>query len=302
MNSSGRAGLSTDLPLTEWLGEGSALRLAFSAYPAEHPWLHLLISHGFGEHRGWYDHVARSLVAVGISVYTFDHFHHGISSGKPGDVRDYGQLTAGLRMALLQGVIPRCPPGAPLALLGHSNGGLALIRALPSLPVELLAGVILCNPLLGLRPKLAFWGMLTARLLEPVAPGLMVPFRATPSRLTSDESLWNDYKKDRLRLRSLSIRFFREMAESAGETATLASCQGLPLLLLLAELDFVVDKSATMEWFRRVDSPEKELIEYPGLRHELFQEPSWQSVLADAIGWLRRRKPGAVEAPARAEG
>ncbi len=299
MNSSTRAGLSTDLPPPFWLKNRQGMRLAVSEYPAPRPWLHLVVSHGFGEHRGWYHHVAGALREQGISTYTFDHFHHGISDGRPADIPAFGVLTEGLRLVLEQGVGPRLPPGAPLALLGHSNGGLAVIRALGELPVGQVSCVVLSNPLLGLPLRTTLWGAALAGVLGLFAPRLRLPTRPVPERLTGDSTIWPDYDRDPYRFRSISVRFFKAMLFAAHTAYWEANCQGLPLLLLCGERDWVVDRFATRNWFARLESERKKLIAYPTLRHELLNEREWGLVVADIVAWLKQLPaPGGRELPA----
>ncbi len=290
MSSSIRAGLASHPPETIWIGGGSERRLAFSAYPARRPWMHLLISHGFGEHRGWYDHVARAFSERGISTYTFDHFHHGLSSGRPADAPHYGVLTEGLRLALEQGAAPRVPAGEPLALLGHSNGGLTALRALPGLPAGALTAVVLSNPLLGLPARNGLWGQAVARLIGLLAPAMMLPFPNRPAWLTSDPNVWPGYARDPLRFRAVSVRFFLAMARAAREARRTADCRGLPLLLLCSGEDRVVDSAATLNWYEALDCPGKELISYPGLRHEILNETHWAGVVDDVAAWLKNRR------------
>ncbi len=296
MSFSIRAGLAPDPQPLRWLADASGRRMAFSQYPARDPWLHLLISHGFGEHRGWYAHLAAVLREAGISTYTFDHFHHGISDGAPADVADYAVLTDGLRLALEQGVAPLKAPGAPLALLGHSNGGLTVLRALAeSLPAAPSA-VVLTNPLLGLPHRIARWGLPLARLLETFHPALRLPTPRKPAKLTGDRSIWQDYARDPLRFRAISVRFFTAMGRAALEAADRRRWGDLPLLLLWGGQDRVVDREASLRWFDRLEAPHKKLIRYPHLSHELFHETQWRAVAADVVAWLR----GQVGAPAAA--
>jgi lysophospholipase len=289
MNSSIKAGLAAQpLPL-RWLENARGERMAFSEYPAAEPWLHLLISHGFGEHRGWYHHVAEALRGQGISTYTFDHFHHGESAGLRGDAPCYGALTEGLRLALEAGLMPGLAPGAKLGLLGHSNGALTVLRALGSLPPGRVSLVALSNPMLGLPCPLCWWAPILAALLGLAAPAMRVPMRTVPARLTADESIWPDYGRDPLRFRSFSVRFFKAMIGAARAARREANCQGLPLLLLFAERDPVVDGAATREWFERLNSESKKMISYASLHHELFNEREWEAVLRDLVHWLKER-------------
>ena len=287
MSSSIKAGLASMPPPAQWLEDGQGRRMAFSAYPAPEPRLHLLISHGFAEHRGWYHHVASAFRDEGISAYTFDHFHHGISAGRPGDAPEYGVFTDGLQLALEQGVLPLRSPEVPLALLGHSNGGLAVLMALKHLPPKLVSAVVLSNPLLGLPRLMTAWGGVATSLLGFIAPGFKVPVRTLPWHLTGDRRLWPQFYRDPRRLRGMSARFFKAMTGAARQARQEADCQGLPLLLLFGERDRVVDRQATLDWFERLDSGKKERRSYPGLRHELFNERKWAGVVADAAGWLK---------------
>ena len=309
MNSSTTsAGLATHLPPTDWLSHGEDTpRLAFSSYPARKPWLYLLISHGYGEHRGWWHHVAEGLQAAGISTFTFDQFHHGVSEGKPGDVRDYGELVNGLELALTKGVLPQVPAGKPVALLGHSNGGLCALRALAGqsagektlgAPWDRVSFLVLSNPLLGMRARLSKFGIPVARVLGMFLPGFMLPTPSFPPFLTSDRTHWKDYRRDPLRLQRGSAKYFLEMVDAAQLAFQRPSCGGLPLLLLWAGRDRVVNGQATLDWYERLENPSKTLVRYPKLNHELFQEPVWPELLESVVTWLRDQTKSAQKRPA----
>ena len=287
--SSYKAGLADPLPTAIWLDDGHGGRVAFAAYPAPQPWLHLLISHGYGEHMGWYDHVARTLQAQGVSAYLFDHYHHGRSSGRPADVPDYAELVDGLRLVLQQGVQPQRQPGVPLALLGHSNGGLVSVLAVAALPQGTFDALVLCAPFLGFPPGLQRTMLPLVHLLGLLIPRFVLPVNGLPQLRTADRSIWPDYERDPLRFRGLSVRFVRAMLRALAQAWRAPTCQGLPLLLAFGEQDRVVDLPSALRWFERVESPDKELRPYPGLRHELFQEAAWRDVLQDVSGWLRAR-------------
>jgi len=288
MNSSTtKAGLATHLPPTDWLSHQDGRRLAFTAYPARRPWLHLLISHGYGEHRRWWHHVAEGFQAQGISTYTFDHFHHGTSEGKPGDIRSYEELIDGLKLALGAGVLPNVSGQQKIAILGHSNGGLGVLRAIEELPKERLIGIILSNPLLAMRKRLTRFGIPLAKFLRFIHSGLMVHTPSFPPLLTSDRTLWPHYLRDPLRLQKGSVSYVVEMHQESKIAFESASCGGLPLLLLWSGRDGVVNGHAAIDWFERLKESRKKVVKYPRMRHELFQEPVWPEVVETAAEWLR---------------
>jgi len=285
-----KAGLAESLPPPEWLsargGPAAGMRLAFRAYPAAggRPRAHVLISHGFSEHAGWWQHVALALQARGLSVYLFDHYHHGASAGRTADVPHFDVLGAGLRLALEEGVLPRAGQ-APVILLGHSNGGLAALWALPEIAAS-LRGLVLCSPLIQMRwiPKwLGFW---PAWIMSRTHPGVYWPIPRRPPHLTSAAQVWADYGRDRLRFHKVSPRFFLAMRAASNAMAERTDLRGLPLLLLCADADRIVDVTAMLRWYGRAASPAKTLLRHPGKQHELFNETDWEQVVGEVVSWL----------------
>lgn len=275
------------MPAPAWL-EGPHGRLAFFAYPAPQPWLHVLVSHGFAEHSGWWHHVAVALQAAGVSAYLFDHYHHGHSAGAAADVPDFSHLVAGLRTVLDDGVAPHLG-GTPLVLLGHSNGGLVSVLALAERPPEPVQGVVLSSPFLGMPPLPAVAGTALARLLRLFGPRRRVPLPVRPWRLTGDRALWPRYRADPLRFSTITVRFFLAMRRALRAARGCTDLHGRPLLLLSAGREVVVSPRAMQRWFTRAVTPDKMLHHYPTLCHELFNETRWEDVLADVLAWARER-------------
>jgi lysophospholipase len=282
------------MPPPRWLGQADGA-LAFWSFPAPSPRLHVLVSHGFGEHSGWWHHVALALQARGISAYLYDQYHHGRSAGAHGDAEGYDRFCAGLRLALEAGVAPLRRDGAPLLLLGHSNGGLIALLTLASLPPGQVAGLALSSPLLAVRPAGRMVGWLLARPLSLIDPKLPVPLPVRPWRLTGLAALWPSYRADPLRFHTISTRFFLAMGRATRKARREVTRLEMPLLLLSAGEEQVVSAQAMQAWYEGVQAPAKERIVYPGLHHELFNEAAWERVLEDVLRWSERR----LEPPAQ---
>lgn len=288
-----KAGLAEHLPPPEWLsprsGPAAGMRLAFRAYPAAggRPWAHVLISHGFSEHSGWWQHVALALQARGLSAYLFDHYHHGLSAGRTADVPHFDVLAAGLRLALEDGVLPRAGR-EPVVLLGHSNGGLAALWALPEVASSLRA-LVLCSPLIQMPWNSKWLGLGPAWLLSRIDPGGYWPIPLRPQRLTSDATLWPVYLRDPLRFHKISARFYLAMRSASNAVAERTDLRGLPLLLLSADQDQVVNLPAMLRWYGCAVSPDKTRLGHPGRQHELFNEIDWQHSVAEVVSWLEQR-------------
>ncbi len=63
----------------------------------------------------------------------------------------------------------------------------------------------------------------------------------------------------------------------------------IPLLVLHGEQDKMTNPAGSDLVFARAGSADKTLKKYPGLYHEIFNEPEQDAVLDDVAGWLEAR-------------
>jgi acylglycerol lipase len=94
--------------------------------------------HGYGEHSGLYEPLARRLTRDGIAVHALDTVGHGRSDGERAVITSWDHLVDDARQ--LANLARAQHPGAPLVLAGHSGGGLAaflLAQRSPQLAVAL---------------------------------------------------------------------------------------------------------------------------------------------------------------------
>ena len=281
-------GLTEHPPEPEWLS-GPRGRLAWYPYPAKGAWLRVLVSHGFGEHSGWWHHVARALAARGVATYLYDQYHHGLSEGAPGDAPSYGLLSDGFRLALARVEETSQGTAAPLVVLAHSNGALIALRALQDIPAATIPGLVLSSPFLGMPRQLAVFGTLLASLLNLFAPRLKVPNLLRADRLTTESSIWPQYTADPLRFQHLTPRFFLAMRRAVAGVPSLRFPAARALLLLVAGEERVVSVPALRGFFERIRSRDKTLRTFPGLRHELFNAPEWEALVDEVVEWCRER-------------
>lgn len=85
----------------------------------------VVLLHGYGEHLGLYDALARRLTADGSAVHAMDAVGHGRSDGERAVIRSWDHYVDDARqLAELAG---HQHPGRPLVVIGHSGGAVAAV-------------------------------------------------------------------------------------------------------------------------------------------------------------------------------
>ncbi len=275
-----------------------------SAAPNFHDWTFpgaravVAIVHGYAEHGARYAHVAAALRDHGMAAIALDLRGHGRSPGRRGHVRrfaDYGADVVQLLDRAGEFAAAHGPAGQPLPvfLLGHSMGGLVILdlltaadRARPE-----LAGVVLSSPLLGLGRRITIAERLAARVLDVIWPSCPLPSGLDPSAVCRDPELQARYGADELVFRTTTPRWFREATRAMARVHAATLPQGLPVLLMFASVDKVVDADAT----RRFAAAHAvgDVVAFDDTYHELFNDlPERRDAVIDCVTrWLDRRIP-----------
>lgn len=243
----------------------------------------VLLIHGLGEHSSRYGHVASHLTQRGFAVHALDHYGHGKSDGLAGYVERFSVYLDGVA-ALLE-VIRNEHADQPLFLLGHSMGGLIAAAFLLQHQAEFRA-CALSGP--AFRSDQAPPAIVIAliRLLATLVPTLPL-LQLDPSGVSRDQDVVKAYVKDPLvHHGKLSARLISEMSAIMNNTLARASDISLPILIMHGEADTLTSPAGSAEMFAQVGSTDKVLKTYPGLYHEIFNEPEQETVLSDLSTWL----------------
>lgn len=245
------------------------------------PWASVLLVHGLGEHSGRYEHVGDQMAGAGLDVHAYDHRGNGGSGGRRGHVDRWEQYHDDLAQQL--GAVRAAAATRPVALYGHSMGGLvALGYLLTDRPKPDL--VVLSSP--GLDSTLASWKKTLAPTLSRIVPTLAVPNGIDGSTLSRDPAVAAKVSADPLAAKASTTRFG---AEALAEQARVRRDYGgltLPTLVLHGLDDGLVPAQAS-EILGALPNVERRT--YPGLRHELHNEPEGPAIIGEIIGWIRAR-------------
>ncbi|MCB9458872.1 MAG: lysophospholipase [Anaerolineaceae bacterium] len=257
--------------------------------PDREPTAVVMIVHGHAEHIGRYSHVAAALVKQGWAVYGLDHKGHGQSEGERAHYASVDEPVADLRQYFEQ--VQARHAGLPIAMLGHSMGSIISLMFTLKYQKDLAALVITGTATKGedAYPKAL---IPVVRLLGTLAPRLRLNLGGDSSVLTTDPAVNQAFDDDPLVMHKpmsaglgwVLIKAGREINQRAHELK-------LPLLIGHGEEDKLTPISGSYTVHKQAGSPDKKLITYPGMRHEVMNEPIRDQVLADIIGWLNDRLP-----------
>ena len=243
----------------------------------------VLLVHGYAEHLGRYDHVAASLNAQGYAVYALDHWGHGKSDGTPGFVPAFSVFTDGLEALLAK--VEAAHAGLPLALVGHSMGGLIAATHLVTHQVH-YACAVLSGPAIapGAPPSaLTLW---IGRLLALIAPRVGV-LALDANEVSRDLAVVAAYKADpQVYSGKIGARLGNEMLNAMTAIQQAAPVITLPVLILHGAEDSLAAPHGSQLLFDRLGSSDKTLKFYPGLFHEIFNEPEQDMVIAEMTTWI----------------
>ncbi|MFN8544770.1 MAG: alpha/beta hydrolase [Candidatus Binatia bacterium] len=246
----------------------------------------VLVAHGYAEHLGRYEPLARHLVARGLAVAALDHRGHGRSGGPRGHCESFAEFVADLRTLadLARGAWPDCPH----VLLGHSMGGLIAFLYLLQHPETVVAGA-LSGPAFRVPDAVPRWLRGVALTLGRVAPRLQFSANVDARALARDPTVGEAYLADPLVHRAATAGFYR--AFRAAQAAALADAHRLrvPVLVLQGDADRVVDPGGAAAVAERLPDG-CELVMLPGYFHELLNEPPSEQavVLARLEAWFDR--------------
>ena len=243
----------------------------------------ILLVHGLGEHSGRYENFARHCTGHGFAVHALDHYGHGKSEGLSGHVERFSVYLDGVRELLAR--VKEEQPGMPLVLLGHSMGGLIAASFLREAQAEFKA-CVLSGPALksdAAPPAIVLW---INRLISALAP--TVPMTALdPAGVSRDPEVVRAYVSDPLvHHGKVTARLIAEMMAAMKEALAHASEVTLPLLIMHGEDDVLTSPAGSREFHAHAASDDKTLRIYPGLYHEIFNEPEKDVVLAELTDWL----------------
>jgi alpha-beta hydrolase superfamily lysophospholipase len=277
--------------MVESLDRENTLFFGIYSRKSANPRRALLMVHGQGEHGGRYQHFPHYLQSVYDVFMAVDVRGHGRSEGIRGHVDRFDEYVDDVLVAF-ENLQSRLPAGTPIDLFGHSQGGLVVLRTLQLRPDLAIQNLIVSAPLLGLKIKVPVIKELAAKILEKTWGSMTLQSDLDAGLLSHDPQVVKAYQQDRLVHQRASPRYYFQMKALVQDLHqnSITFRPDLRVLFQLAGEDEIVDTAKSEEFFKKLKHTKKELIIYPGLHHEIYNELTKDHVFDDWLQFLKDEK------------
>ena len=244
--------------------------------------------HGVAEHGGRYLSTLRWFAERGFDCSVLDLRGHGRSGGRRVFVKRWEEYSEDVTAFLTH--LGRGEESTPLFLCGHSMGGLVVGRALQTHADRwpTLAGAVILSPFFGIKVAVPGWKVALGKVLSRVLPWAAIPSDLDPDLLSKDPEVGRAYMADPLVTHKVTARWYTEAVAQHEPTLRDAGRMELPLLFFHGEEDGITDPAATARVHAAAGSPDKELVSWPGCRHELLNEVEKEQVRARLLEWFEK--------------
>ncbi len=268
--------------------------------PEHKPRALIVLVHGAAEHSGRYRRFAEHFVQSGYATAALDHIGHGRSEGQRGYVGNFGEYVETLDRFVR--LLKQEFPDTPRVLLGHSMGGLIASCYLLQNQDDFV-GCVLSGPAIKTDLEPPIWQRLLIQFFSAVAPRLGV-LQLDATGVSRDPLEVRQYLDDPLVYGGkLTARKVAQLFAAMQWIQEQAADIHLPMLLMHGEADSLTSPAGSRYLYEQISSEDKTLKLYPGLYHEIFNEPERAQVFADLQAWLdprlERRDPEATDETAK---
>ncbi len=246
----------------------------------------VVITHGIRDYAARYQRFAEQLTKQGFVVFAQDLRGHAHSGGERQRFDSMARMVADTDMVVNDA--KQRYPKAPLYVYGHSLGG--LITASYSLEhADKLSGVILSGAALKRPHSVSGFSAGLAQIVASIAPGLKV-VQVDDSEFSKDKSVMAALASDPLISRgklpaataAATLKAIADVQERMGQLK-------LPLMVMYGTADSVNPIEGSQAFVQAVASTDKTLKVYPGVYHDMLNEPERDQIAADIIAWLVER-------------
>ncbi len=261
-----------------------SLDLVTKSWKVADPKALIVLTHGYNDRAGRYEHVGKALNEAGYSLYAYDLRGHGESGGQRGHIPSFNDFLDDL--GLVVDDAKKDQPDKKVFVYGHSMGGNITLNYAIQRP-EGLSGVIATSPWLRLAMPQPRFMVAIVRLLSAITPTISLGSNLSVAGISRDEAVQQAYLNDRALHGKITPRLLMEVTDNGLKALHDAKDLTLPVLLVHGTSDPITSMAATQAFYNEVPG-DKTLKLYEDMRHETQNEFGKENVFKDIITWLNK--------------
>jgi alpha-beta hydrolase superfamily lysophospholipase len=264
-------------------------RWHYRHYAVEQPRARVIYIHGIQSHGGWYEGSCTHLARAGFDVYFLDRRGSGLNQQARGDTPSFRRLLEDVVEFMRW--LKQHRGAARTILLAISWGG-KLGALLARRHPELIDALGLICPGFFPQVKLSLGQRLRILLARIFRPRRLFPVPLDDPELFTHTPRWVEFlREDRVGIHQATARFLIESVRLDVHCRFVPKHIRMPVLLMLAEHDRIIDNARTRAFVERFASEDRLIIEYPGAHHTLEFEPDPSRFMNDLTAWLTSHCP-----------
>jgi acylglycerol lipase len=239
--------------------------------------------HGIESNSAWFAPLASRLNEDGFILYGIDRRGSGLNKEDRGDILDYNMFLDDIEDALK--FVKEQNANKKIYVMGICWGGLLAVNYIVKKKI-MPDGLILLSPSIYRKVDLNFFVKSLARIYSLFCPRSHFKIPIKDRMFTSNRRCLDIITKDTTRLKTLSLRFFREILRMERESSPINHKISLPVAVLLAGIDEIVDNKRVKEWFEKVESDDKAMKIFNDMHHVLPFEENIDPLISFITDWI----------------
>lgn len=239
--------------------------------------------HGIGEHMGRYTHVIQYLNGRGYAVFGHDHRGHGQSEGERVYFDSFEVPVRDLKARVDE--VKAGQPGVPFFMYGHSMGSLITTLYMERYQDTMRGWISTGSPLWVDKAVPAPVQAILRGLAKVFPKFKLLPVVA--DTISRDPAVVAAYVADPyVNHEKTKLGMAAAFAQACGEARAGLGRISAPVLILHGEADTLTPPKGSEVLYAGIASADKTHKTYPGLFHEVHNEPEQADVLALIGDWL----------------
>ncbi|MBU1076223.1 MAG: lysophospholipase [Spirochaetes bacterium] len=270
---------------TKFLRKKDGTQIFFRFWQGKSDMPVMILLHGLGAHSLRFEKIANYYNKKKYNIYAFDFTGFGKSHKFKGHIESFNTyVNETLAMVKLSKI--EFPKNSRF-IVGEDIGGVVGLH-FASHYQELITGLILLSPAARIRHNIQFQKMINALINTFFNKFYQYDLPFTKEMLTRDFKMQKELQHDELDVKTVTAKFYFAMLEAMKKLNRAALNVTLPVFLLQAENDLLIDVNSVKDLFNNLNSGSKELCVLKNFYHSLSIDKDHELVFQLIDNWINK--------------